>query len=119
MFLIYDNHKRNSIEYGLSARFYGLYACDLRLSVTNRNDSLFYYETIAYFYKKIVLKVKLLFLCDKLVSGPECLTLSESVPLAKLQVYIRVTLRPCTRPPGCTIDITEKIQFALRSFIKG
>ena len=67
------------------------------------------YETIAYFHEKIVFKVKLLFLCDKLVSGPECLTLSESVPLAKLQVYIRVTLRPWTRPPGCTIDITEKI----------
>ena len=37
-------------------------------------------------------KVKVLFLYDKLVSGSECLILSESVPLAKL--HMRVTLRP-------------------------
>ena len=77
------------------------------------------YETIAYFYEKIVLKVKLLFLCDKLVSGPECLTLSESVPLAKPLMYMRVTLRPCTRPPGCTLDITQKTELAFRCFTQG
>ena len=46
------------------------------------------------------------------------LTLSESVPLAKLLMYMRVTLRPCTRPPGCTLDITQKTELAFRCLLK-
>ena len=44
---------------------------------------------------------------------------SESVPLAKLKMYKRVTLRPCTRPPGCTLDITQKTELAFRCFTQG
>ena len=39
--------------------------------------------------------------------------------LAKLQMYMRVTLRPCPRSTGSTIDITQKTEFALNCFIQG
>ena len=66
----------------------------------------------------IFIKVKLLFWCDKGISGPERLTLSESVPLAKLLLCIRVTLRPCTRPPGCTLYHKDNC-VDLQLFFKG
>ena len=38
---------------------------------------------------------------------------SESVPLAKLLMYIRVTLRPCTRPPGVLLISHKRLSLLL------
>jgi len=49
----------------------------------------------------------------------EYLTFSESVPVAKMLLYTRVTLRLGTRPPGVHFISHKKLSWLLDVFVYG